>query len=331
MTKKKYIIGKYCTTMIEYIYANTSARGGYNPADYFCKFRNPRMSDEEFKRLIDESKTADNFPIDQGGYYAENYIQRRRKRVATIKELITNNFNAHTSMNITLTFSNEILKKLAQNKINSKRSKKLDTASNIDSSVSTELPNKSKDFSSDFDATDVKKCNKLFKKFIQKMRYRYRDFQYVAVMAKQNSGNWHYHMICNLPYIDYKEFKNVWIYGGFHLKRFQKASDLCRFKNYIIKNMEKDSFEDLHGKKAYLASKNLKRNIVCCSWKNDLKSQELFQNVNREYSDLNNKEFVKQVKNKFQTSFLHYRYKVKSSRFPPCKRATKVKGLGDNH
>jgi hypothetical protein len=77
--------------------------------------------------------------IDQGGYYAENYIQRRRKRVATIKELITNNFNAHTSMNITLTFSNEILKKLAQNKINSKRSKKLDTASNIDVNAGIKL------------------------------------------------------------------------------------------------------------------------------------------------------------------------------------------------
>ena len=162
------------------------------------------------------------------------------------------------------------------------------------------------------------------------MRYRYRDFQYVAVMGKQNSGNWHYHMICNLPYIDYKEFKNIWIYGGFHLGRFNKASDLCRFRNYMIKNIEKDSFEDLHGKKAYLASKNLQRNIVCCSWKNDLKSQELFQNVNSEYSELN-KEFIKLIKNEFQASFLHYRYKVKSSRFPPCKRATKVKGLSDNH
>lgn len=115
---------------------------------------------------------------------------------------------------------------------------------------------------------ELQKCNTEFKKFIQRMNYYYENFRYVAVMAKQKKGNWHYHMFCNLPFIDYQELMEIWRNGGVYISKADKDSFEIQWK-YMLKNMSEDKAPDLAGEKGYLASKGLKRNVVYRSWQRD--------------------------------------------------------------
>ena len=59
--------------------------------------------------------------------------------------------------------------------------------------------------------TDIQKCDKEFKKFIQRLKYTYKlkDFKYLAVIEFQERGAVHYHIICNLPYVPQKELQEL--------------------------------------------------------------------------------------------------------------------------
>jgi hypothetical protein len=58
--------------------------------------------------------------------------------------------------------------------------------------------------------TDLDEANILFKKFIQRLRSRWGDFKYLAVIEFQKSGRIHYHMISDLPYIQKGLFYAIW-------------------------------------------------------------------------------------------------------------------------
>lgn len=115
---------------------------------------------------------------------------------------------------------------------------------------------------------DLKQCNTEFKKFIQRINYYYENFRYVAVMAKQRNGNWHYHMFCNLPFIDYTELLELWRNGGVYISKADKDSFEIQWK-YMLKNMSEDKAPNLEGENGYLASRGLKRNMVYRSWQKD--------------------------------------------------------------
>jgi len=108
------------------------------------------------------------------------------------------------------------------------------------------------------DVTDIRICNKEFKKLIQRMKYKYDDIKYIAVIEfqdKNNRGAVHYHMISNLPYIPNQELNRLWGNG------FVKINDISNVDNvgaYLVKYMLKNVHDErLKGKKAYLASRNL--------------------------------------------------------------------------
>lgn len=105
--------------------------------------------------------------------------------------------------------------------------------------------------------TDVKKANYEYMKFIQRLRYRYGDFKYIAVIEFQKRGAVHYHMISNLPYIDNSKLCEIWGQG------FVKINDIRHVDNvgaYMIKYMTKDIHDErLRGLKSYQTSKNLVR------------------------------------------------------------------------
>ena len=107
--------------------------------------------------------------------------------------------------------------------------------------------------------TDVKQANKEFKKFIQRMRYRYKGFKYIAVVEFQKRGAVHYHMISDLPYIENSRLSKIWGHG------FVKINDITHVDNvgaYMIKYMTKDNTDlRLQGLKSYQTSKNLVRPI----------------------------------------------------------------------
>jgi len=108
--------------------------------------------------------------------------------------------------------------------------------------------------------TDVTQANGDFKKFIQRLRYKYKDFKYVAVIEFQERGAVHYHMMSDLPYIPNEQLNGLWKMG------YVKINDINHVDNvgaYMIKYMLKDTSDPrLRGKKAYLTSRGLDRPSV---------------------------------------------------------------------
>lgn len=117
-----------------------------------------------------------------------------------------------------------------------------------------------------FDITNVEDTNKEFKKFIQRMRRRYGNFKYLAVIEYQDKngrGAVHYHMLSDLPYIPNDELNKIWRNGFVKINQIKHIDNIGA---YIVKYMGKESYDGrdyrLDGKKLYLTSKNLKRSMV---------------------------------------------------------------------
>lgn len=108
---------------------------------------------------------------------------------------------------------------------------------------------------------DLDYSNNEFKKFIQRMRRRYKGFKYAAAIEFQKRGAVHYHMMSDLPYIPKKELAKIWSRG------FVRINDIRHVDNvgaYLSKYMTKGDGRDprLRGRKMYLTSKNLDRPLV---------------------------------------------------------------------
>ncbi len=104
---------------------------------------------------------------------------------------------------------------------------------------------------------DVKECNKLFKQFIQRLKRKYTDLKYLAVIEFQERGAVHYHLLCNIPYIEQKELQSIWGNGFIYINAITHVDNIGA---YVVKYMTKDNTDTrLQGLKAYLYSRNLKR------------------------------------------------------------------------
>ena len=126
--------------------------------------------------------------------------------------------------------------------------------------------------SQDHDLKDVQACNLYFKKFIQRMKYRYKDFQYVSVIEFQDlndRGAVHYHMICNLPFIKKSELSLLWAGGFVKINRIDKVDNVGA---YVIKYMTSDIDDKrLCGQNAYLHSHGLLKPLEVTTWReNDI-------------------------------------------------------------
>jgi hypothetical protein len=105
--------------------------------------------------------------------------------------------------------------------------------------------------------TDVKITNKHFSKFIMRMEYRYEKFKYIAIIEFQKRGAVHYHFLCNLPFIDWKEIETIW---GFGFIKVKKADTVTNMGAYFCKYLNKDMTDKrLFNKKKYFCSRNLDR------------------------------------------------------------------------
>lgn len=189
----------------------------------------------------------------EGKYSEENYIRRQQIRRDTIRRLITQNFDTDNSKFITLTFRDN----------------------------------------DNLDIRSVSDCNKEFKKFIQRMRYRYSDFEYVTVLEfqdKNKRGAVHYHMICNLPYVKKSELAKIWSNGFVKINAIDKVDNLGA---YVIKYMTKENADTrLKGLKAYNCSKGLKRPSEFKSWG----SMDEFMVINQIENELKEKKPVYSAK-----------------------------------
>lgn len=106
--------------------------------------------------------------------------------------------------------------------------------------------------------TDVKECNYIFMKFIQRLKWRFgKDIKYLAVVEFQSRGAVHYHCLSDIPYIPQQELQELWGEGFVYINAITHVDNVGA---YIVKYMTKDNTDErLQGLKAYLYSRNLKK------------------------------------------------------------------------
>lgn len=115
--------------------------------------------------------------------------------------------------------------------------------------------------------TDLKLANKEFNLFTQRMKDRFPEFQYLAVIefqkdvdffgkVKPNGGAVHYHVLCQLRYVPATEIGlDIWKHGGIDIEKPEGS-----MWRYISKYIQKDMTDRrMFGKKKYFCSQDLKR------------------------------------------------------------------------
>jgi len=136
--------------------------------------------------------------------------------------------------------------------------------------------------------TDLDYSNNEFKKWVKRVNYhcfktKKSVMKYVAVIEFQKRGAVHYHVLCNLPYVDVKEFQKIWGHGFIRINKIK--GDQERFGDsecdnvgaYVCKYMTKDnSDERLLDRNSYLMSRNLDKPIEVYV---DVKEKDILSDV----------------------------------------------------
>lgn len=113
------------------------------------------------------------------------------------------------------------------------------------------------------DVGNIKECNREFKKFIQRLKYRVGDFKYIAVVEFQEEndrGAVHYHVILNIPYVPHSDLLKLWGLGSVYIEAIKSLEGVDNVGAYLTYYMSKDFSNDrLQGQKSYFTSRNLKK------------------------------------------------------------------------
>ena len=122
--------------------------------------------------------------------------------------------------------------------------------------------------------TDVKKCNRMFAKFMMKLNYKHHQkIKYLAVVEFQERGAVHYHVLSDMPYIPQRELQEIWGHGFVYINAVKHVDNIGA---YIVKYMSKNTEDTrLQGLKAYLYSRNLVKPYEIVN--HDLKEFELLE------------------------------------------------------
>ncbi len=112
--------------------------------------------------------------------------------------------------------------------------------------------------------TDLKEANAIFKKFILRLKYKQKNFKYLAVPEFQKRGAVHYHLLINFE-IANDELAKIWQQGFVMINRVKHVNNLGL---YISKYVGKSLFDIRYfGMRKILASKNLEQPIVITVFK----------------------------------------------------------------
>lgn len=105
--------------------------------------------------------------------------------------------------------------------------------------------------------TDLDRANREFKKFIQRLRRRYKGFKYLAVIEFQKRGAVHYHMISDLPFIENKKLADLWGNGFVRINEIKHVDNVGA---YVVKYMTKESDNPLlQNRKTFFPSRGMIR------------------------------------------------------------------------
>lgn len=99
------------------------------------------------------------------------------------------------------------------------------------------------------------------KKFVQRLEHTYSiKMQYACVIEFQDRGAIHFHILCNLPYIDVNAISRIWGNGFIKLNRIDNVDNVGA---YVTKYMTKDGNDErLCGQKSYTLSRGLKKPCI---------------------------------------------------------------------
>lgn len=116
---------------------------------------------------------------------------------------------------------------------------------------------------------DLNYSNAEFKKWVKRVNYKVFNtkkslMKYVAVIEFQKRGAVHYHVLCNLPYVDADELANMWGHGFIKINKIKGdkerfgSSECDNVGAYVCKYMTKDNDDDrLKERRSFLMSRNL--------------------------------------------------------------------------
>lgn len=111
--------------------------------------------------------------------------------------------------------------------------------------------------------TDLKEANYIFNQFIKRISYKYAGFRYLAVPEFQKRGAVHYHMLCNLPFVEMSELSEIWGQGFIKLNKIDSVNNVGAYiSKYLGKEMDERSF----GKKKFFCSQDLARPVELIGW-----------------------------------------------------------------
>lgn len=112
--------------------------------------------------------------------------------------------------------------------------------------------------------TDLKIANYAFNQFIKRISYHYPAFEYLAVPEFQKRGAVHYHLLCNLPFIQLSELQEIWSNGFIKINKIDNVNNVGA---YICKYLGKDMFDErAFGRKKFFRSQSLFTAIELLGW-----------------------------------------------------------------
>ena len=112
--------------------------------------------------------------------------------------------------------------------------------------------------------TDLGQANYIFNQFIKRITYKYGDFEYLAVPEFQKRGAVHYHLLCNLPFIEVAELEAIWGQGFIKINKIDEVNNVGA---YVCKYLSKDMFDErTFGKKKFFRSQTLSEAVILIGW-----------------------------------------------------------------
>lgn len=144
--------------------------------------------------------------------------------------------------------------------------------------------------------TDIKKSNYEFKKFRQRLEYKYNfKLKYTCVIEFQKRGAIHYHLVMfNAPYIPNNILREIWKNG---FVKINKINHVDNVGAYVCKYMSKDNNDSrLRGEKCYFSSRGLIKPMEIKDEKEIEKLQLSLPQQTKKYSSSFTNDYIGEIK-----------------------------------
>ena len=131
-------------------------------------------------------------------------------------------------------------------------------------------------------------------KFIKRLKSRYKTISYISVVEFQKRGAIHFHILCDLPYVDLNELAKIWTNG---YVKINKIDNIDNVGAYITKYMTKENVDErLANRKCYTMSKNLNKPIEYTKQQDIDEVMANLDNIKRKYTSTFKSEYYGTIK-----------------------------------